>query len=411
VLFLYVKIINNDILFGGNTMKSVRWILTAIAVVSFLAAPAELFAAGIWYGDGSTNLWSEGANWDNYLPPTASDNVYIPWATAPKMPLIDTGTSAVGASVYVGCNWANGTLTQTSGSLNVGHELALGHESFTGTYTISGGELKVTNHILLSDAGTSTGVLEVVGSEPNSITAGYQLLFRNGTGELKFVMDAAGVTHISPYRLILSNSPTKGPRILTVDATAYTGPATDMVLVDYAWWDSGTFTTVNLIGARAESIAYGTVIPNALTVHIAPDPTLMVAQNPSPANGAGGVAQNAVLSWLPGAGFDPASDLHKVYFAAGNSEPNLPSTPTATVSSATFDPALAWATQYVWRVDEVIDGATYTGSVWTFTTTGTRICVPQLLADTNGDCVVDMADLDQMAAEWLDCTLSNGPCP
>ena len=47
---------------------------------------------------------------------------------------------------------------------------------------------------------------------------------------------------------------------------------------------------------------------------------------------------------------------------------------------------------------------------WSFTT-GQRICDPPLIADTNHDCVVDMTDLMQMAADWLMCTAISGSCP
>ena len=45
-------------------------------------------------------------------------------------------------------------------------------------------------------------------------------------------------------------------------------------------------------------------------------------------------------------------------------------------------------------------------SIWT----GLPFCNPPLLADTNDDCVVDMADLAQMAADWLVCTHISGSC-
>jgi len=136
-----------------------------------------------------------------------------------------------------------------------------------------------------------------------------------------------------------------------------------------------------------------------------------IASEPDPVNGATDVAQNKVLGWLAGANFNAGTgDTHQVYIAAGTAEGDLPGTPTAEVTSESYDPVLEFETQYVWRVDEYIDGTTYTGNLWTFTT-GTPICDPPLLADTNGDCVVDMRDFAQFALEWLDCTLANGDCP
>jgi hypothetical protein len=455
VLVVWVRYPNSDglvignrleIFFGGSAMKSARWILIA-AVVSFFAAPAALFADRYWDGGGTTNLWSEAANWsDDGEPNATSGSVFIGdmGGTITKMPEVDAGTALAASACYVGHNrygwagpgsltvsggtlkvlgqglavgvdWKNGAVTQTGGQVLVSNEVSLGHESNFGSYTISGGSLNAGAHLLITDAGTSSGLFQVNGTGATSITVSYQLYFRNGTGELKFVLGPTGVTPITASRLIVNSGAGRGPRTLTVDSTGYTGPETDIVLVDYratTYWDGKTFNTVNLIGSRTMSIAYGTVLSSRLTVHVGPDPALMAAQSPSPADSAAGVDPNVVLSWLPGAGFDPISDLHKVYLAAGTSGTDLPGTPTATISSATFDPNpdLGYQTQYVWRVDEVIDGATYTGSVWTFTT-APKICIPQLLADTNGDCVVDMADFAKLAAEWLSCTLSNGDCP
>jgi len=140
-----------------------------------------------------------------------------------------------------------------------------------------------------------------------------------------------------------------------------------------------------------------------------------VATDPDPADTATGVAQNKILGWLAGANYDSgAGDHHEVYLAAGTGEGDLPIVPTTTVTGEAYDPSgvneLAFNTAYVWRVDEYIGGTTYTGDVWTFTT-GDAICDPVLLADTNGDCVVNLTDFAQLAAEWLDCTLTNGDCP
>ena len=131
-----------------------------------------------------------------------------------------------------------------------------------------------------------------------------------------------------------------------------------------------------------------------------------VASDPRPTHEATGVAQNAVLSWIPADGFNPAVDTHKVYLGPSQASMTL----VGTVSEPAFDPALEWASPYYWRVDEVMGGTTYSGLVWTFTTTGERLCDPPLIADTNDDCVVDMTDLAQMAADWLVCTHISGSC-
>lgn len=131
-----------------------------------------------------------------------------------------------------------------------------------------------------------------------------------------------------------------------------------------------------------------------------------IAADPWPADGVADVSQNAVLSWMPGEGFDSTIDIHKVYIGSSQASMIL----AGTVSEPFFDPDLDWSTPYFWRVDEVMGGTTYSGLVWTFSTTGERICDPPLIADTNNDCVVDMTDLAQMAADWLMCTHLSGSC-
>ncbi|MCX6873375.1 MAG: Ig-like domain-containing protein [Verrucomicrobia bacterium] len=262
---------------------------------SLVLLPAALFADAFWDGGGGASLWSEAANWsDDTLP--SSGNVWIGNGQTSKVPEVDAGTASapstlyvghsryawagpgsltvsggtlqVGGGIAVGVDWRNGAVTQTGGQVNAG-ELALGHESNFGSYTISGGALNAGGHLLLTDAGTSSGLFEVNGSGATSITASFQLGFRNGTGELKFVLDAAGVTPITAARLILR---TGAGRILTVDASAYTGPPADIVLVDYSatgYWDGNPFTSINL-SANATNVSFGGVLSNRLTVHVVP---------------------------------------------------------------------------------------------------------------------------------------------
>jgi hypothetical protein len=284
-------------------MKDVRWTLL-VAVVSIFAAPATLFADAYWDGGGTTNSWSEAANWSDDSLPTGG-NTWIGNGQTSKMPEVASGTASAPSGLYVGhsrygwtgpgsltvsggslqvnggmmvgVDWRDGAVTQTGGQVTAS-EVAMGHESNFGSYTISGGSLNAGGHLLISDAGTSSGLFEVIGSGATSIMASYQLKFRNGTGELKYTMDALGVTPIYAARLVVG---TGAAAILTVDATGYIGPATDIVLVDYSgtgWWDGNVFDTINLIGARAESIAYGTVVPNALTVHVGavPEPATLL---------------------------------------------------------------------------------------------------------------------------------------
>ena len=283
-----VAIYGGDSTYATSTSSALTGTQTVIPTVTTVT----------WDGGGTTNLWSEAANWsDDIVPSAFTGTVRIGdnGGTITKMPEVAADTAIAANSCYVGdngsgpgsltvsggalqvnlgglfvgTNFKNGAVTQTGGQVTVAGETALGHESNFGSYTISGGALNAGGHLLLTDAGASSGLFEVDGTDPTSIAAGYQVLFRNGAGELKYVMDASGVTPITTPRLNFNNSTTHK---LTVDASAYSGPEDDIILMDNAGGSlsfSGQFGTLNLSGG-AQSIAYGTVIPNALTVYVIP---------------------------------------------------------------------------------------------------------------------------------------------
>ena len=258
-----------------QTLGHLKMVLAVLAVSLFML-PEALFAGTVfWNGAGSNNSWTNVANWAGNTLPSASDDAWVPnrYSGAPIMPLIDARAGAVTIrSLEVGTYGYDGSVIQTGGAVTCSGEVGVGGDvGRRGTYTISGGSLNAGAHILITDSATSSGLFEVDGSGATSITASYQLYFRGGAGELKYVLDAAGVTPITAARLIVG---TGVSRTLTVDASAYTGPTADIVLVNYSatgYWDGHTFSTINLSGG-AQSIAYGTVIPNKLTVHVVPSP-------------------------------------------------------------------------------------------------------------------------------------------
>ncbi len=117
---------------------------------------------------------------------------------------------------------------------------------------------------------------------------------------------------------------------------------------------------------RVDEVIDGVTYPGSVWTFTILEP---IALAPNPNNGQINVPLNQILSWQAGQGYDPnTTDEHQVYFALGSSQSDLPSIPTATVKSAVFDPNLQWLSQYVWRVDEIIDGTRYPGDVWSFTT-------------------------------------------
>ena len=84
------------------------------------------------------------------------------------------------------------------------------------------------------------------------------------------------------------------------------------------------------------------------------------ASNPNPTNGALGVSTTADLTWTAGAG----ATSHDVYFGTSNPPPFV-GNQTTTI----FDPGtMNYSMTYYWRIDEVGDSGTITGTVWSFIT-------------------------------------------
>ncbi len=93
-----------------------------------------------------------------------------------------------------------------------------------------------------------------------------------------------------------------------------------------------------------------------------------IARNPIPADGAGNVPTDAVLTWSPGR----YAEKHTVYFgtALTDVDENAPpvSHPHQPQDTNTYDPCgLELSRAYYWRVDEVNGTNTWTGNIWSFT--------------------------------------------
>jgi hypothetical protein len=160
-----------------------------------------------------------------------------------------------------------------------------------------------------------------------------------GTGAAAYdVYLAAGTT--------LPTSPTAA----NVTGTSWTPPANLYLSTLYSW----------RIDTRSVS---GTTKGDVWTfTTIAAPPPPPPAANPSPMNLATNIGVTTSLIW---AGSGQATS-YDVYLGT-----SLPSTPTAAgVTSTSYTPhsALAYSTQYSWRVDAKNAGGTTQGPVWTFTT-------------------------------------------
>jgi hypothetical protein len=116
------------------------------------------------------------------------------------------------------------------------------------------------------------------------------------------------------------------------------------------------------------------------------------ATNPSPADGASGVALAAALSWSPGSN----ALAHAVYLGVDSNAVAraIPGSPLlqGTLSATSFYPPLFGGATYFWRVDEIIGANTNVGPVWSFTTASS----PSLLhrysfSETSGGATADSA--------------------
>ena len=116
------------------------------------------------------------------------------------------------------------------------------------------------------------------------------------------------------------------------------------------------------------------------------------ATNPSPTNGAAGVAWNSPLSWTPGSN----ALAHAVYLGIDSNAvaQATPSSPQflGIVTTTNFYPLLTGGGTNFWRVDEMIGANTNIGTVWSFST----VPAPSLLhqysfSETGGTNTADSA--------------------
>lgn len=90
---------------------------------------------------------------------------------------------------------------------------------------------------------------------------------------------------------------------------------------------------------------------------------LFSALFPSPANGAVSIKQDTLLSWTNG-NFDVPGTIYKIHFGTTANPPLV-----AKQGNSSFNPGhLEANTTYYWRIDEVTDCGTKTGTQWSFTT-------------------------------------------
>jgi len=189
------------------------------------------------------------------------------------------------------------------------------------------------------------------------VTAGNGTAFQRRTSTGGSSSHTAGSSVTAPYwvRLVRSGNTFTGYESSNGSSWNEVGSASISM---------GTDVYIGLaITSHSGGVLATTEVDNVTVSGGGPPPPPGQATNPNPGNGATGVSVNADLSWTAGSG----ATSHDVYFGQD-------STPDSgefqgNQTGTTFDPGtLANNTTYYWRIDEVGDGGTTTGTVWSFTT-------------------------------------------
>ncbi|MFI4911662.1 MAG: hypothetical protein ACIAQZ_08350 [Sedimentisphaeraceae bacterium JB056] len=169
---------------------------------------------------------------------------------------------------------------------------------------------------------------------------------------------------------------------VTLTETTY-GPASLDINTDYYW-------RVDIVDGT------NVIVGNIVSFSTIP-PIFPVA----PEDGAVDQARNVTLSW------DSEITLtgnYQVYM--GDSAETLSYVGMSTGTSFSPD-FLDWGQTYYWQVvyDDGVD--VIESSVWSFTVDPTIDCDGTLVADFDGNCITNTADLAMMAEQWLNCTIIN----
>jgi hypothetical protein len=372
------------------------------------------------------------------LAPNLIDNVKAGFKT-PTGPVLGPGTTDAAAYQITLGGVSGGIVTMNGGTLHVEQYIAMGvsagedgtlamnsgiitvggsgsqkyfvGQAGTGTINMNGGTISIPAELTIADTTGSTGTVNLNGGV---ITA--SVLQMNKSGGATAKLDISGGTLILDANQIASiDGFVADANVLLV---AYNGAGT--VIRDYNVTNPGE-TTVTIDAnlswtagdeAVSHDVYFGTdptpdgnefqgnqtsttFDPCVLT----PDTTYywqidevnsthpnspwiggvwmfttgsLIATLPNPADGANDVSVNATLSWTAGV----TASSHDVYFGTDPTPDGNEFMGNQT--STTFDPSLTVDTTYYWRIDEVEDGNTYTGDVWSFTTSAPPEVYPYL---------------------------------
>jgi hypothetical protein len=275
----------------------------------------------------------------------------------------------------------NGTLT-----LNSALALTLdGASTYTGATTVTTGSLYVTGSLgnttvtaasptTLGGAGTLAGPVTVQGTLAPGATGA------NSTGHLAFG-GTLTLASTATTRLELNRTAAVTHDALTVTGTFtaagslfITNIGNPLVAGDtFALFNkaptTGAFSSVSLPTLPAGHTWQNNLAANGTLTVLGPPPPAAAAA-PTPTDAATDVAITTSFSWTPGAG----ATTRRVYLGTDAAAVTAASTASPEYkgeqATTTFTPsvALANATSYYWRIDEVGTGGVTPGSVWSFTT-------------------------------------------
>src|SRR6184192_2741647 len=134
--------------FGQHFMRTglviILMALSITFVISYRFSVHAALATKTWDGGGSTNNWSEAANWSGDTVPGTADTVVFD-GTSTKNATIDTNISVTGIQINTGYT---GTITQ-SGSSTVTIDVA-GFFQSSGTFTGGSGAIDINGNFALS---------------------------------------------------------------------------------------------------------------------------------------------------------------------------------------------------------------------------------------------------------------------
>ena len=223
-----------------------------------------------------------------------------------------------------------------------------------------------------------------------------------GTGQVWQLTSANTITRLSDISIsgatFTSTVPVQSITLFVLPAAVLAGPASNPSPANGATsvptntsltWTAGTNATAHRLffGVSSNAVANATTNSpefkgNPATTNYNPGPLSFgttyywrvdemagVASNPTPANGATGVATNTALSWTAGAN----ASAHQLYFGANSSAvasatTNSPEFQGTLLTTTSTPGPLASSGRFYWRVDELAGVNATAGPVWTFAT-------------------------------------------